>query len=284
MIQAMNNMVMKRYIIRFFLLAAFVFTTIGVQAQNDPASLEAMIQNHKQVRGFLEVRLAAEVGLLKYHKINAEKVNDYRVVSDTLDRYRRCMNIVDLILKTGATAFHTVNASKRVSANIKGYWELVDTYTNKILLHGAVWPTDTIILTTSKKTVNAIEQEAKQLKSSYNDFLLLVGGKNSPKETRVLDLMECLDKINTSIDNIDDCIAAAYTELWGYMTVRMGFWKKEIYRAKSMQEILNGAYGDWVKAQAKAYTCLQEKKSYTPKQSLGGGGLLGERRRKEQSI
>lgn len=275
---------MKRYIIRFFLLAAFVFATIGVQAQNDPASLEAMIQNHKQVRGVLEVRLAAEVGLLKYHKINAEKVNDYRVVSDTLDRYRRCMNIVDLILKTGATAFHTVNASKRVSANIKGYWELVDTYTNKILLHGAVWPTDTIILTTSKKTVNAIEQEAKQLKSSYNDFLLLVGGKNSPKETRVLDLMECLDKINTSIDNIDDCIAAAYTELWGYMTVRMGFWKKEIYRAKSMQEILNGAYGDWVKAQAKAYTCLQEKKSYTPKQSLGGGGLLGERRRKEQSI
>ena len=284
MIQAINNMVMKRYIIRFFLLAAFVFTTIGVQAQNDPASLEAMIQNHKQVRGVLEVRLAAEVGLLKYHKINAEKVNDYRVVSDTLDRYRRCMNIVDLILKTGVTAIHTVNASERVSANIKGYWKLVDTYTNKILLHGAVWPTDTIILTTSKKTVEAIEAEAKQLKSSYNDFLLLIGGKNSPKETRVLDLMECLDKINTSIDNIDDCVAAAYTELWGYMTVRMGFWKKEIYRAKSMQEILNGAYGDWVKAQAKAYTCLQEKKSYTPKQSLGGGGLLGERRRKEQSI
>lgn len=284
MIQAIKNMVMKRYIIRFFLLAAFIFTTIGVQAQNDPASLEAMIQNHKQVRGVLEVRLAAEVGLLKYHKINAEKVNDYRVVSDTLDRYRRCMNIVDLILKTGATAFHTVNASKRVTANVKGYWELVDTYTNKILLHGAVWPSDTIILTTSKKTVNAIEEEAKQLMSSYNEFVTLLGGKNSPKETKVLDMMECLDKINTSIDNIDDCIAAAYTELWGYMTVRMGFWKKEIYRAKSMQEILNGAYGDWVKAQAKAYTCLQEKKSYTPKQTLGGGGLLGERRRKEQSI
>lgn len=277
-------MVMKRNIIRFILLSAFIITAMGMQAQNDPGSLEAMIQNHKQVRGLLEVRVAAEVGLLKYHKINAQKVNDYRVVSDTLDRYRRCMNIVDLILKTGATAFHTVNASKRVTANIKGYWELVDTYTNKILLHGAVWPSDTIILTTSKKTVEAIEAEAKQLKSSYNDFVLLVGGKNSPKETKVLDLMECLDKINTSIDNIDDCIAAAYTELWGYMTIRMGFWKKEIYRAKSMQEILNGAYGDWVKAQAKAYTCLQEKKSYTPKQTLGGGGLLGERRRKEQSI
>ena len=277
-------MVMKRNIIRLILLVAFMISAAGVQAQNDPTSLEAMIQNHKQVRGLLEIRLAAEVGVLKYHKINAQKVNDYRVVSDTLDRYRRCMNIVDLILKTGATAFHTVNASKRVTANVKGYWELVDTYTNKILLHGAVWPSDTIILTTSKKTVNTIEEEAKQLMSSYNEFATLIGGKNSPKETKVLDMMECLDKINTSIDNIDDCIAAAYTELWGYMTVRMGFWKKEIYRAKSMQEILNGAYGDWVKAQAKAYTCLQEKKSYTPKQTLGGGGLLGERRRKEQSI
>ena len=277
-------MVMKRYFIRFILLAAFMISAVGANAQNDPGSLEAMIQNHKKVRGLLEIRLAAEAGLLKYHKINAQKVNDYRVVSDTLDRYRRCMNIVDLILKTGATAFHTVNASKRVTANVTGYWELVDTYTNKILLHGAVWPSDTIILTTSKKTVNAIEEEAKQLMSSYNEFVTLVGGKNSPKESKVLDMMECLDKINTSIDNIDDCIAAAYTELWGYMTVRMGFWKKEIYRAKSMQEILNGAYGDWVKAQAKAYTCLQEKKSYTPKQTLGGGGLLGERRRKEQSI
>lgn len=253
-------------------------------AQDDKTSIEAMIKNHKQVRGLLEIRVAAELGVLAYHKKNAQKVNDYRVVSDTLDRYRRCFNIVDLILKTGATAFHTVNVSKRVTANVKGYWQLVDTYTNKILLHGAVWPSDTIILHTSKKTVEAIEAEAKQLMSSYNDFALLLGGKNSPKETKVLDMMECLDKINTSIDNIDDCIAAAYMELWGYMNVRMGFWKKEIYRAKSMQEILNGAYGDWIKAQAKAYTCLQEKRTYQPKQPLGGGGLLGERRRKEQSI
>ena len=275
---------MRRNIIRYILVVISFFSVLGVQAQGDVTSLEMMIKNHKQVRGLLEVRAAAELGVLEYHKLNAKKVNDYRAVSDTLDRYRRCFDVVDLILKTGATAFHTVNASKRVSSNIKDYWNLVDTYTNKILLHGAIWPSDTIILTTSKKTVKAIEAEAKELKSSYNDFVLLVGGKNSPKETKVLDMMECLDKINTSIDNIDNYIAAAYLELWGYMNVRMGFWKKEIYRARSMKEILNGAYGDWVKAQAKAYTCLQEKKSYQPKQTLGGGGLLGERRRKDQSI
>lgn len=274
---------MENNIKRLFLCLAFFMSFFGAKAQ-DFGSLEAMIQNHKQVRGVLEIRAAAELGVAKFHKESSKKVNEYRVVNDTLDRYRRCFDIVDLILKTGATAFHTVNTYKRVSANLKGYWDLVDTYTNKILLHGAIWPSDTIIFTTSKRTINEIESEAKALQQSYYDFALLLGGKNSPKETKVLDMMECLDKINTSMDNIDNSIAAAYMELWGYMTCRMGFWKKEIYRAKSMKDIVNGAYGDWVKSQTKAYNCLLEKKTVKPEQPLGGGGLLGEYRRKNQAI
>lgn len=103
---------MRRNIIRYILVVISFFSVLGVQAQGDVASLEAMIKNHKQVRGLLEVRVAAELGVLEYHKLNAKKVNGYRAVSDTLDRYRRCFDVVDLILKTGATAFHTVNASK----------------------------------------------------------------------------------------------------------------------------------------------------------------------------
>ena len=124
---------MRRNIIRYIFVVISIFCVHGVQAQGDFTSLEMMIKNHKQVRGLLEVRAAAELGVLEYHKLNAKKVNDYRVVNDTLDRYRRCFDVVDLILKTGATAFHAVNASQRVSANIRGYWNLVDTYTNKIL-------------------------------------------------------------------------------------------------------------------------------------------------------
>ena len=154
---------MRRNIIRYIFVVISFFCVHGVQAQGDFTSLEMMIKNHKQVRGLLEVRAAAELGVLEYHKLNAKKVNDYRVVSDTLDRYRRCFDVVDLILKTGATAFHAVNASQRVSANIRGYWNLVDTYTNKILLHGAIWPSDTIILTTSKKTVKAIYNRENDL-------------------------------------------------------------------------------------------------------------------------
>lgn len=271
---------LKRYL---FAMAMFL-VALGVDAQSDPASLEAMISNHKQVRGLLELRAIAELGVYNYHKKSARQVREYKTVADTLDRYRRCFDIVDLLLKGTATAFHSVNTYNRVKGNITGYWNLVDTYTNKILLHGAVWPSDTIILTTSKRTVNEVVDEAEELYKSYTEFVLLVGGKNSPKETRTLDLMECLDKINTSMDKIDETIASAYLDLWGYMTVRMGFWKKEIYRAKSMREIVNGAYGRWVKSQVEALNCLLEKRSYTTGQPLGGSGLLGERRRKEESI
>ena len=96
--------------------------------------------------------------------------------------------------------------------------------------------------------------------------------------------MVCLDDINNHMDRIDQCISAAYIKLWGYMTIRLGFWKKDIYRAKSMKQIADGCYSDWIKAQVRALNCLFEKKTYEPTHTLGGGGLLGERRRKEEAI
>lgn len=45
---------MRRNIIRYILVVISFFSVLGVQAQGDIASLEAMIKNHKQVRGLLE--------------------------------------------------------------------------------------------------------------------------------------------------------------------------------------------------------------------------------------
>ena len=74
---------MRRNIIRYIFVVISFFCVHGVQAQGDFTSLEMMIKNHKQVRGLLGVRAAAELGVLEYHKLNAKKVNDYRTVSDT---------------------------------------------------------------------------------------------------------------------------------------------------------------------------------------------------------
>lgn len=275
---------MKKNMLRYILVTILFLSAMGVQAQSDITSLEAMISNHKQLRSVLEVRAIAELGLYTFHTQVSREVNEYKSVSDTLDTYRRCFDILDLLLKGTATAFHGINTYNRIKDNLTGYWKLVDTYNHKILLGGAVWSTDTVIVSTSRRAIEQVTSEAQEIYKSYLDFMLIMGGKNSPKETKALDLMVCLDRINSSMDRIDESVAAAYLDLWSYMTVRLGFWKKEIFRARSIREIAEGALGRWVKSQTIAYDCLTEKKSYTPRQPLGGGGLLGERRRKQESI
>ena len=53
---------MRRNIIRYILVVISFFFVLGVQAQGDVASLEAMIKNHRQVRGLLDVGVAADRG------------------------------------------------------------------------------------------------------------------------------------------------------------------------------------------------------------------------------
>lgn len=88
--------------------------------------------------------------------------------------------------------------------------------------------------------------------------------------------MTILGDINNSIDEIDDSIRRSYTELWAYMTVRMGFWKKEIFMARSIKDIANDALGRWLGNSIQAFECLEQHRSFqhTP---LGGGGIIGGR-------
>ena len=90
------------------------------------------------------------------------------------------------------------------------------------------------------------------------------------------DLMLILNDINTSIDEIVVSIRGAYMELWAYMTVRMGFWKKDYFLARSIKDIANDALGRWLGNSVQAFQCLVQHKSFEH-EPLGGGGLIGGR-------
>lgn len=270
--------------LQYLFIGLLCFVAQVTKAQTDPASLEMMISNHKDVREVLEARNIAELVVYNYHKKVKKSVKEYRNESDTLDAYRRAFDVIDLLLKGTATAFHTVNSYQRIKSNLSGYWKLIDTYNDEILSKLDIWPTDSILFTTTKSTIETVTKESKELYKSYSDFFLVVGGEYAIKESSTRDMMVCLDDINAHMDRIDQCISEAYLKLWGYMTVRLGFWKKDIFRAKSMKQIADGCYGRWVKAQVAALNCLWGKKSYVTSHPLGGGGLLGEQRRKRTKI
>ena len=82
------------------------------------------------------------------------------------------------------------------------------------------------------------------------------------------------------MDAIDASVRNAYLTLWSYMTIRLGFWKKEIFRAKTIREMELEAYDTWKKSQYIAYNNLQNPSTEKHK-ALGGGGILGGRSRED---
>jgi hypothetical protein len=59
------------------------------------------------------------------------------------------------------------------------------------------------------------------------------------------DLILVLSSINQSLDNIKKHLNKAYFDTWKYIQVRIGYWKRQVYRAKTKQEIIEGAFGRW---------------------------------------
>jgi len=246
---------------------------MAIDIPSDPASLEAMIHNHKTVKAMLELRTLAEEGVRMYHKESMKTMEDHAAVNRKLDRYRKCFDIIDLILGGTATGFHAYNSFGNCKRNLAAYYKLLDTYSKEILLHGAVWTSDTIILNTSQRAVENVYKGASQLWKSYIELSEIVSGA---RNCTTSDLMLILNDINSSIDEIEGSIRRSYMELWAYMTVRMGFWKKEIYMAKSVKDIANDALGRWLGNSVAAFECLERHQSFQHA-PLGGGGIIGGR-------
>lgn len=264
----------------YIIVALLAWLPIKSHAQfgiNDMPSMEAMISNHKTVRTALDIRMIAELGVEQVHEGSQKSIEEYQESSKRLDKYKRCFDIIDLILNGTATAFHGVRTYQSCSSNIKSYLQLLNEYEEKILLKGKVWSSDTIIYTTSKQTIEDIKNSASSIYKSYIDLSAYLTGT---AECKTESMMLCLQCINENMDDIDASVRNAYLTLWSYMTIRLGFWKKEIFRAKTIREMALEAYDTWKKSQYIAYNNLQNPSTEKHK-ALGGGGILGGRTRED---
>ena len=220
---------------------------------------------------------ATELGVEQAHEGSQKSIEGYQESSKRLDKYKRCFDIIDLILNGTATAFHGVRTYQSCSSNIKSYLQLLNEYEEKILLKGKIWSSDTIIYTTSKQTIEDIKSSASSIYKSYIDLSAYLTGT---AECKTESMMLCLQCINENMDAIDASVRNAYLTLWSYMTIRLGFWKKEIFRAKTIREMALEAYDTWKKSQYIAYNNLQNPSTEKHK-ALGGGGILGGRSRED---
>ena len=112
----------------------------------------------------------------------------------------------------------------------------------KCLERGNIVSTDTLIITINARALAKIADEGDNLYRSVSDLVLYATGTAACSTS---DLLLVLNSINQSLDNIKKHLNKAYFETWKYIQVRIGYWKRQVYRAKTKQEIINDAFGRW---------------------------------------
>lgn len=233
---------MKRSLLVVVVLLALLPGIAKAQWTFDVVSVEAYINDHKKQRSLLLARSTLEYSNKLLHQYNRKEVDGYKEVNIDLDRYTRAFDMIDVMYQSLRTVLNVKNTYTTVSDRIGDYKKLLEDFNEKILRRGRIEPSDALILTINEKAIRDIAQEGEQLYKSVSDLVLYATGAAACSTS---DLLMVLEAVNESLDIIERHLNRAYIETWRYIQVRIGYWKEKIYRARTKQEIIEGAFGRW---------------------------------------
>lgn len=233
---------MKRNLLIIVVLLALLPGIAKAQWTFDVVSVEAYINDHKKQRSLLLARSTLEYSNQLLHQYSRKEVDGYKEVNINLDRYTRAFDVIDVMYQSLRTVLNVKNTYTTVSDRIGDYKKLLEDFNEKILRRGRIEPSDALILTINEKAIRDIAHEGEQLYKSVSDLVLYATGAAACSTS---DLLMVLEAVNKSLDDIERHLNRAYIETWRYIQVRIGYWKEKIYRARTKQEIIEGAFGRW---------------------------------------
>lgn len=233
---------MKRILLITVVLLALLPGIAKAQWTFDVVSVEAYINDHKKQRSLLLARSTLEYSNKLLHGYSRKEVGGYKELNVDLDRYTRAFDVIDVMYQSLRTALNVKSTYTAVSERIADYKKLLEDFNEKVLKRGTVELADAQILMINEKAIRDIADDGEHLYKSVSDLVLYATGAAACSTS---DLLMVLEAINTSLDDIERHLNRAYIETWRYIQVRIGYWKSKIYRERTKQEIINGAFGRW---------------------------------------
>jgi hypothetical protein len=224
------------------ILLTLLPTMARAQYGFDVTSVEAYINDHKQQRSLLLVRSTLEASNKLLHDYTSDANIDYKDINVQLDRYTRAFDVIDVLYQSLRTSLNVYNTYETVSDRVSDYKDMLNDFSDKCLERGNIVSTDTLIISINARALAKIAEEGDNLYKSVSDLVLYATGAAACSTS---DLLLVLNSINSSLDNIKQHLNKAYFETWKYIQVRIGYWKRQVYRAKTKQEIINDAFGRW---------------------------------------
>ena len=216
--------------------------TARAQLGFDIVSVEAYINDHKEQRSLLLVRSTLEASNKLLHDYSSDANIDYKDINKELDKYTRAFDIIDVLYQSLRTSLNVYNTYETVSDRVTDYINMLVDFHDTCLARGNTVSTHTLIISFNVRALGKIADEGDNLYKSVSDLILYATGAAACSTS---DLLTVLNSINQSLDNIKKHLNVAYFETWKYIQVRIGYWKAQVYRAKTKQEIIEGAFGRW---------------------------------------
>ena len=233
---------MNRFIIIAITLLSLFPNISRAQFGFDITSVEAYIHDHKEQRSLLLVRSTLEASNKLLDDYSSDANIGYKDINAKLDRYTRAFDVIDILYQTLRTSLNVYSTYETVHDRIGDYKDMLEDFNKKCLERGNIVSTDTLIITINARALTKIADECDNLYKSVSDLVLYATGAAACSTS---DLILVLSSINQSLDNIKKHLNKAYFDTWKYIQVRIGYWKRQVYRAKTKQEIINDAFGRW---------------------------------------
>lgn len=231
--------------IKLLLLTLLTVIPSLTYAQQDITTLEAYINDHKNVRSMLLARSTLELSNSLLHDYSKTAAVEYKELNVDLDKYTRAFDVIDVLYNSLRTSMNAYDTYNTVSTRIRDYKKLLEDYNEKVLKRGKYSITDTLIISVNYRMIDNIYKEGQELYKSLSDLVLYATGAAACSTS---ELMMVMNSINYSLDRIELYLNRAYFKTWQYVQLRMGYWKESIYRSKTRREILDDAFGRWREA------------------------------------
>lgn len=223
-------------------MLCFVSNTAKAQWSFDVPTIEAYISDHKNQRSLLLARATLEHSNALLHEYSKTANVNYKEINIELDKYTRAFDVIDLLYQTLRTSLNTYDTYNTIHDRVIDYKNLLEDYYEKCLSRGNIVSTDTLIISINYHMLENIADECKNIYKSFSDLVLYATGAAACSTSN---LMLVITSINQSLDNIQKQLNTSYISTWKYIQVRIGYWKAQVYRAKTINEIIQGAYGRW---------------------------------------
>lgn len=223
-------------------ILALLPSVARAQFSFDVVSVEAYINDHKQQRSLLLVRSTLEASNKLLHDYSGDANIGFKDINKELDKYTRAFDVIDVLYQSLRTSMNVYSTYENISDRVGDYKDMLSSFKSKCLDRGNIVSTDTLIIAINVKALARIAEEGDNLYKSVSDLVLYATGAAS---CSTADLLMILTNINSSLDNIRTHLNKAYFETWRYIQVRIGYWKRQVYRAKTKQEIISDAFGRW---------------------------------------